>query len=450
MKIEVDSVLAKHTTIVVGLGKTGLSCARYLAEQGDRVIVTDSRERPPGMSELRRVRPDIEMRLGGFEESLLSLADRLVVSPGVSLDEPFIAAAIRRNLAISGDIDLFAAAADAPVVAVTGSNGKSTVTTLVAAMMRKAGRKVLSGGNIGVPALDLLKQPVPDYYVLELSSFQLDCSSKLAASVGTVLNVTADHLDRHGSLEAYAAAKARVYRNCGVAVYNRDDSRVVAMVEGQPASISFGLDAPAVGQYGVINRRNTSWIARGSRLLMPIRSLRVNGDHNVANVLAAMAVGEGAGLPRDAMLAAAQEFRGLPHRTQWVSDAGGLQWVNDSKGTNVGAAVAAIGSIRGRLVLVAGGDGKGADFAPMAEALHRKARAVVLLGKDADPLAELFGQRCPVRRVASMDEAVIAAAELAEAGDTVLLSPGCSSLDMYASFESRGDAFVAAIRRHIQ
>lgn len=448
MRIEVDSVAAGHTSIVVGLGKTGLACARYLASEGDRVIVTDTRERPPGMAELKRTQPEIELRLGGFDEAMLSLADRLVVSPGVSLQEPFIQAATQRNLKIVGDIELFAAAAQAPIIAVTGSNGKSTVTTLVAAMMRQAGRKVLAGGNLGVPALDLLKQPVPDFYVLELSSFQLERTEHLSAAVATVLNVSPDHIDRHGGIDAYADAKARVFESCDIAVYNRQDPRVVAMIEQKLATISFGTDDPPVGQYGVIRRRGSDWIARGSRLLAPTSGLKVIGTHNFANVLAALAVGEAAGLPREPMLAAAQEFRGLPHRTQCVADTAGMTWINDSKGTNVGASVAAIESVRrGKIVLIAGGDGKGADFAPLVRIMRRRGRAAILLGKDASLLQGLLAPHCESQVVADMPAAVAAAAITGRRGDTVLLSPACSSLDMYANYEARGDAFVDAIRR---
>lgn len=447
MKIEVDGFLARHTSIVVGLGKTGVCCARYLAGLGDRVIVTDTRERPPGMSELHRSHPEIEMRLGGFDASVLSLADRLIVSPGVAMSEPFVQEAIRRNLTVTGDVALFAEAVTAPYICVTGSNGKSSVTTLLAAMMRASGRKVLAGGNLGIPALDLLRQPVPDYYVLEVSSFQLESSPGLSSAVAVVLNISPDHIDRHGNFESYVAAKASVYNGCGIAVYNRDDTRVSAMVQDKPVRISFGSDTPAAGQYGIINRRGTDWIARGQRLLATVSSLRLSGQHNVLNVLAALALGEAAGLSRPQMLSAAQAFRGLPHRTQWVSDAGSLTWINDSKGTNVGASVAAIESVRGKLVLIAGGDGKGADFSPLAEAMRRRGRAAVLLGKDAPLLDEILNPICPTRICSDMDTAVAAARELAQSGDTVMLSPACSSLDMYRNYEARGAAFVDAIKR---
>ncbi len=436
-----------HTSVVVGLGKTGLSCARYLADAGDSVIVTDSRERPPGMTELKRALPGVELRLGGFDEGLLSVADRLIVSPGVSLREPFIAAAARRNVAVLGDIELFVRAIDLPVVGVTGSNGKSTVTELIAAMLRAAGCSVLTGGNIGVPVLDLLRRPPPDYYVLELSSFQLERTHSLECRAAAVLNLARDHLDHHGGMDAYAAAKARIFDRCGVAVFNRDDEAVAAMVGAGHAAIGFGLGAPDGEHYGVIVHEGADWLARGEQRLIPANTLRLAGRHNVANVLAALALGEALDLRREPMLAAAQCFRGLPHRNQWVSDAGGLTWINDSKGTNVGASVAAIESVPGKLVLIAGGDGKGADFRPLAAALGERARGAVLLGKDAPEIANVLGPVCRTRLVESMAAAVQAAQEIAVRGDTVLLSPACSSLDMFANYEARGEAFVNAIRR---
>ncbi|MBT8143093.1 MAG: UDP-N-acetylmuramoyl-L-alanine--D-glutamate ligase, partial [Gammaproteobacteria bacterium] len=316
-------------------------------------------------------------------------------------------------------------------------------------MLHAAGRKVLTGGNIGVPALDLLRQSPPDFYVLELSSFQLERTRSLNCRVAALINISRDHIDHHGSMEAYVAAKAAIFSDCGVAVYNRQDPLIADMIRPTQAAISFGLDSPAAGQYGVITRRGTAWLARGARLLVPTNTLKLPGPHNVANVLAALAVGEALGLGRESMVAAAQSFRGLPHRNQWVSDAGGLNWINDSKGTNVGATVAAIAAVRGRVVLIAGGDGKGADFAPLAEALGAHARGAVLLGKDAQLIAQALEGTCETRLVDSMPAAVEVAQTLAQPGDTVLLSPACSSLDMYANYEARGEAFINAIRRNV-
>lgn len=446
MKVEGNSATNAHTSVVVGLGKTGLACARYLDARGDRVIVIDSREHPPGLSDLRRMLPATETRLGGFDEAVLGRADRLVVSPGVSLREPFIASALRRNVEVIGDVELFARDVTKPVIGITGSNGKSTVTRLVAAMLGDAGHEVLAGGNLGVPALELLREPPPEFYVLELSSFQLERTDSLACVAAAVLNLTRDHIDHHGDMEGYVAAKRRIFENCEIAVYNREDKYSSSMISQSQRSISFGLDAPAAGQYGLVRRAGNDWLARGARLLAPVSSLKLLGRHNAANVLAALALGEAVGIPAASMLDSAKEFRGLPHRTQWVSDTGGINWINDSKGTNVGAAIAAIESFGSGLVLIAGGDGKGADFAPLAQAMSRRARAAVLLGADAGRLAAVLEPVCPTRTVASMTEAVAAARELARRGDTVLLSPACSSLDMFANFEARGDAFVAAVR----
>lgn len=446
MKIEVDNQPGHHTSVVVGLGKTGLACARHLVGRGDRVIVIDSRERPPGLPDLRRTLPDVEVRLGGFDEGVLSLADRLIVSPGVSLREPFVAAALRRNLTVLGDIELFAVAARAPIVGITGSNGKSTVTELVAAILRQARRKVLTGGNIGIPALDLLREPEPELYLLELSSFQLERTRSLKCKVAAVLNVSRDHIDHHGDMDAYVAAKASIFDDCEVAVINRDDALVRDMPGSGQATMSFGAGEPAAGQYGLIRRGGQAWLARGARLLIPETGLRLIGRHNTTNVLAALAIGEALGIERQTMLESVQSFRGLPHRTQWVADTGGVKWINDSKGTNVGASVAAIESMRGAVVLIAGGDGKGADFAPLAEAMKR-ARGAILLGSDAARLEQVLQPVCPTHRASDMNQAVAIARQVARRGDTVLLSPACSSLDMFANYEARGDAFMNAVRR---
>ena len=437
----------RHKTLIVGLGKTGLSCARFLAAQGEEIAVTDSRERPPGLADLRALLPDAAVFLGGFSEDALKHADRVIVSPGVAASTPFITKARERGLPVIGDIELFAHHAKAPVVGITGSNGKSTVTTLVGLMAERAGRETRVGGNLGTPALDLLKAVDPALYVLELSSFQLEITESLRCAAATVLNLSPDHMDRYGSLEDYAAAKSRIFRNCGTAVLNRDDARVRRLGTGAKARVTFGLDAPPNGQYGLIAAQDRSWLARGSERLFPLGDLRIQGGHNAANALAALALGEAVGLPMDAMLAALREFRGLPHRMEYVTTARGVPYYDDSKGTNVGATLAAVSGLAQPFVLIAGGDGKGQDFTPLAAALAGKARAAVLIGKDASLIEQALAGRVTVRRAADMEAAVETASGLAQTGDLVLLSPACSSLDMFENFEHRGRVFAAAVRR---
>lgn len=434
-------------TLIVGLGKTGLSCARFLAAHGEEIAITDSRERPPGLAELRTLLPDAAVFLGGFSEDALKRADRIVLSPGVAVTTPFIAKARALGLPVLGDIELFAHYARAPVVGITGANGKSTVTTLLGVMAESAGKRVRVGGNLGTPALDLLAKDEPDLYVLELSSFQLEITDSLPCVAATVLNLSPDHMDRYAGMAEYAAAKARVFRHCRTAVLNREDEWVRGMAADAKRRVSFGLDAPAAGDYGVIGEGAGAWLARGTERLMPASVLRIQGRHNLANALAALALGEAAGLEMHAMLAALEGFRGLPHRMEYVGAAKGVTYYDDSKGTNVGATLAAVQGVSQPLVLIAGGDGKGQDFAPLADALAGKARAVVLLGKDAELIEQALAGRVPVRRVKDMDAAVSAAAELAQDGDMVLLSPACSSLDMFDNFEHRGRVFAAAVRR---
>jgi UDP-N-acetylmuramoylalanine--D-glutamate ligase len=432
--------------LLVGLGATGASCARYFARLGRPVRVVDSRAAPPGLAALGALREGLDLRLGSFDVAALDGVAAVVVSPGVSLDEPLLAEARRRGLELCGDIELFARVAPAPVAAVTGSNGKSTVTTLLAELAQAGGLAVRAGGNLGTPALDLLEGAAPDVYVLELSSFQLETTDSLHARVACVLNISPDHIDRHGSLERYAAAKARILAGAQAVVLNRDDALVMAMWDRRTPCLRFGCDAPGEGEYGLLETADGPALARGREALLPAARLRIRGRHNLANALAALAMAEALGLEPSRLLDALAAFPGLPHRAEWVAERAGVTFINDSKGTNVGAAVAAIAGMDGPVVLIAGGDGKGADFAPLAAAARGKVRAAVLLGRDAGLLAQVLEGACPVVRTAGIEEAVAEAARLAVAGDTVLLSPACASTDMYSDYTERGRRFAAAAR----
>jgi UDP-N-acetylmuramoylalanine--D-glutamate ligase len=440
-------VMAKRRSLIIGLGKTGLSCARFLASQGVPLAVTDTRIRPPALGELRENLPDVGVFVGGFDEAVFSAAEQLVVSPGVSLEEPLIRAARGRGIPVLGDIELFARAARSPVVAITGTNGKSTVTGLLGEMARQAGRRVAVGGNFGTPALDLLmdQRPEPDVYVLELSSFQLETTASLRAAAAVVLNVTPDHLDRHSDLQHYAAVKARVYRGARVKVVNLDDPLVVRMVSSGEA-IGFTASLPEPGQFGIVRRGAEVWLAHGDDRLIAASDIMLVGLHNMVNALAALAVGRAVGLPMRAMLQALRRFPGLPHRCQWVASWEGVEWYNDSKGTNVGATLAAMQGMPARVVLIAGGDGKGQDFSALRETVARKARGVVLIGRDAALIQAALGGVVPAAYARNMREAVNEAAAMARPGDSVLLSPACASFDMYRNYEERGRAFISAVR----
>ncbi len=434
-------------TVVVGLGRTGLSCVRFLAQQGDDVLVVDSRESPPGLDALRRELPGIDCRVGGFDAQLFATAGQLVVSPGVAWDEPALLAAREVGVPVFGDIELFARHARAPVIAITGSNGKSTVTTLVGEMAVAAGLEVRVGGNLGTPALDLLGDSEPDLYVLELSSFQLESTASLNAAAAAVLNVSDDHLDRHGNLAHYAAIKQRVYRGHGVVAVNADDPLVAAMAEPGRSVVRFSVGRDA--DYALLERDGELWLSVRGQSVLAAREMRIAGRHNLANALAALALGEAAGLPLAAMLNTLRRFEGLPHRCRLVAERGGVGYYNDSKGTNVGATLAALtGMPAERVVLIAGGLGKGADFAPLKPAVAAHARAVVLIGRDAPVIEQaLRDAGVPLLHAVDMDEAVAMAANAAQPGDAVLLSPACASFDMFSGYAARGEAFVAAVGR---
>jgi UDP-N-acetylmuramoylalanine--D-glutamate ligase len=439
--VEKQAVAGKD--LVVGLGATGLSVARYLKRNGIDAVFVDTRETPPGIDALRGLWPDADVQLG--KAKLPKDVDRVIVSPGVPDNNELLKKARRKKLEIVSDIELFAREAQAPFVAVTGSNGKSTVTTLVYHMCRAAGRKVLAGGNLGEPALDLLAEETPELYVLELSSFQLQRTETLPAEVAVLLNVAPDHLDWHADEEEYRQAKYRIYREARAAVVNRADERAVESASGADRVISFGLDQPEEGQYGMRRDEDVEFLARGDALLLASGELAMAGVHNRANALAALAAGELLELPMPAMLQVISEFPGLPHRMQFVARKGAVDYIDDSKATNVAAAIAAIGSVGGSLVLIAGGDGKGGDFMPLAAALEGKLRAAVLLGKDAEAIADALDTVVPVYFAADMDDAVARAAACAESDDTVLLAPACASTDQFANYAARGDAFRAAV-----
>lgn len=437
------------TTVVAGLGKSGLSAVRALIGLGSEVIVADSRLEPPGLVVLQRDFPDVRCYLGEFPESILTHARQIVISPGIDPRTPAIATAQAAGVPVWSDIEVFARLAKAPIVAITGSNGKSTVTSLLGLMAERAGIRVAVGGNLGIPALDLLAQVNTELYVLEVSSFQLQTTYSLNADVATVLNISPDHLDRHGSLAAYKQAKQRVFQGNGCMVVNADDPAVMAMIEPHRRVARFTLSEPESGEFGLRRHGNETWLAYGDDCWLAATALKTRGTHNLANALASLSMGHALGLQRRPMLRALGEFSGLPHRTQLVLERGGIRWFNDSKGTNVGATVAAIQGLPGSLVLIAGGDGKGQDFAPLAPVLAQKVRALVLLGRDACRIAAAITEAVPWYRAQDMRHAVALAAQLAHPGDSVLLSPACASFDMFRSYEERGTVFVESVQEQI-
>jgi UDP-N-acetylmuramoylalanine--D-glutamate ligase len=445
--VEVIDTSKQFNTVVVGLGKTGFACARYLAAQGVSFAVTDNRDEPPMLNEMQAALPDVPLFLGGFDESLLMSADHLLLSPGVSLQEDAIVKAIDSGVEVYGDIELFCRNITAPVIAITGSNGKSTVTTLVAEMARAADLNVVEGGNLGTPALDLLDDNEPDVYVLELSSFQLETVSSLNAIASVVLNVSPDHMDRYEGLTEYKSVKERIYDGNGTIVINLDDPAVTSMARNQRTCVDFTLFDPLPGDYGVRDYDGERWIVKGEDKLIPVNDLHIKGEHNIANAMAAMALTETLNCPRAAMLSVLRSFPGLEHRCQWIAEHADVKWFNDSKGTNVGASCAAIKGLAAdeNIVLIAGGDGKSADFSELEDVAEGRLKAAIVLGKDGPEIGEVLLNVVPVHSVDSMEMAVETAARIVRPGDIVLLSPACASFDMFENYQARGDAFVAAV-----
>ena len=451
MKLE----LKDKQVLVLGLGDTGLSALRWLHRQGARLSVADTRENPPGVEALKAEIPSAKLYVGELTEAPFNAADLIVISPGVAKNQPLINAAVCRGVPLLGDVELFAQykPATAKVIAITGSNGKSTVTTLVGEMCKAAGLKTVVAGNIGLPVLNTLNGEVPDVYVLELSSFQLETTSSLNADAASVLNISEDHMDRYEGLTDYAAAKARIFVGNGVQVLNRQDAWSMGMAIQGRAAVTFGLDeAVNASDYGLNYEAEVTQLMRGNQALLDTANMKIAGLHNAANALAAMALCEAIKVPQAAMLKALREYKGLSHRVEWVADIANVAFYDDSKGTNVGATYAALQGLVSpnssrKIVLIAGGDGKGQDFTPLHDIVASNARAVVLIGRDAAQIkSALAGVAVEMFNATSLEEAVIKAKALAKSGDAVLLSPACASFDMFRNYVHRAEVFVQSVK----
>ncbi len=438
--------------VVIGLGKTGLSCVRFLKHLGCDVAVVDTRAVPPGIQELKAEFPDVTFHSGELDSFDFTGAQELIVSPGLSIRTGSIARAQSAGVSVAGDIELFCRTVNAPVIAVTGSNGKSTVVTLLGKALEATGLKVKVAGNIGLPVLDaILAKEEVDVWVLELSSFQLETTHSLRAQVACILNVTEDHMDRYDSLNDYASAKQRIYDGCETAVYWQDDARTRPVGQAQKM-VAFGGSAAKHGRFHV-SLTSGGQVMDGDKPVLNSSELRIKGAHNLLNLAAILAILDAFGVDYRAVLPVLREFPGLKHRCQWVASSNGIDWFNDSKGTNVGAAEAALlglgASIGGKLVWLAGGDGKGADFAPLRPVVQQYVRHAILFGRDAQLIADSLGDACTVELVSTLQDAVARAAAVAQTGDAVLLSPACASLDQFKNYEDRGDQFVAAVRNKV-
>ena len=435
--------------VVIGLGATGFSCVKFLSSLGRSFAVVDSRSTPPFLADFKRNFSHVSHHFGSLDETLILRATTLIVSPGISLKEPIIQQAVAKGCKVMGDIDLFIEHADAPVIAITGSNAKSTVTTLVGEMAESCGYKVGVGGNIGIPALDLLHQPA-NLYVLELSSFQLERCQPLHANVATVLNVSPDHMDRYASMQEYHLAKHQIFKGAQKVVVNRDDPLTHPLIPESIDIASFGTKkthaSPSPLFFSVLrDEKNEIYLAQGMTHLIKASELKVRGGHNLSNALAALAIGYQAGFSMDGMLAALRRFKGLEHRCEWVSNHRGVEYFNDSKGTNIGATKAAIEGLsegkKGKLYLIAGGVGKGADFMPLSSVVSQHVEQVFLFGESQEQMAEAFNSKAHYHCVQSLSEAMKEVGKAVNVGDVVLFSPACASFDMFKNFEHRGQVF---------
>lgn len=444
-----EVIASNRRTAILGMGATGQSVARYLTARGENFVFIDSRTAPPNLKEVRTAFPGVLTLLGPLDEEVLCSVDTVIVSPGVSLQEPALVAAREQGVHLMGDIELFFENASAPVIAITGSNGKSTVTTLVGQMAIDSGLNTGVGGNLGTPMLDLL-DPARELYVLELSSFQLELHHDSRGAVATVLNVSADHMDRYPNLPAYHSAKQRIYRGARKIVVNREDPLTRPLVPADVSVYSFGLTKPDFSEFGLLERDGETWLAYEFDALMPVGELGIKGRHNMSNALAALALGYAAGLPMPGMLDTLRNFRGLPHRCETVVEVGGVLFIDDSKGTNVGATEAALNGFgeagRKNIILIAGGQGKEQDFSPLREPVSAYVQQLILIGQDADQLQAQLQDCTEVLRFETLQQAVAVAYGAASAGDVVLLSPACASLDMFASYAERGNVFQKAVR----
>ncbi|MEM8593543.1 MAG: UDP-N-acetylmuramoyl-L-alanine--D-glutamate ligase [Pseudomonadota bacterium] len=455
----------RWTYLVLGLGKTGMSCVRHLHKKSARFAMADSRSHVNDVSEFVREHSDIDIFWGAWDLDVLLQAEVLVISPGIALHEPVIAQAIEQGVSVSSDIELFMAAVERPVIAVTGSNGKSTVVSLLGDMAKHASLSVPVGGNIGLPVLDLLDpngselcvdgQYAYDAYVLELSSFQLERLPAMNFACACILNLSEDHMDRYDSYQQYVDAKQRVYLSADVCVFNRDDQLTNVTSDSiSTCYLSFGVNEPNMNEYGLsivdgdLGQKRIA-LMRGDSVLLYADDMRLQGRHNLINGLSALAMSDAMGWDQQASINALMGFTGLSHRCEYVDTINGVMYINDSKGTNVGATLAAIDGLCAltdkRVVLIAGGEGKGADFSELHGAMKRFGRAVVCIGMDGPQLMNVLSDAVDNHMAVDMNSAVQRASELAHSGDYVLLSPACASFDMFKNFEHRGDVFIDCV-----
>lgn len=442
--------MSQTVYLIAGLGKTGQSIARYLSRRHQPFKVFDTRTKVKNLDDFLAEFPETDIFLGEMPEAEMASIHAVITSPGVSLEHPVLVGLAKRGIPIFGDIECLAREVRVPMVAITGTNGKSTVTTLVGEMAKTAGIVTAVAGNIGDAVLDVLDDGQQyALWVLELSSFQLELTTSLSPTASTILNVTPDHLDRHHTLDAYIAAKQRIYARTRDAICNRDDKVTIPTTSTTAKVSSFGFDEPASGQWGIRLHQGEPYLAYGNQCFLAADAMKIKGKHNWVNALAACALAHAIGISFDVMKDVLQRFTGLPHRTQWVRTLNEVDWINDSKGTNIGATISAItglgGARSGKIVLIAGGQGKGADFRDLRTSMQDYVRAMVLIGEDANKLEAALHDVVEIAHASSLEMAVSVAQQFAQPGDVVLLSPACASLDMFRDYNHRGEVFTTLV-----
>ncbi|MGC6481749.1 MAG: UDP-N-acetylmuramoyl-L-alanine--D-glutamate ligase [Porticoccaceae bacterium] len=443
-----DIIVTNRKTAILGMGATGVSVASYLAAKDISFDFVDSRNKPPNLDLVKTKYPKAEINLGSFDEEFLCRYDRLIVSPGIALSEPALIKAKQQGVELLGDLELFLEQAQAPVIIISGSNGKSTVTALVGKMAEDSGLTIGVGGNLGTPMLDLLDNR-HKLYVIEVSSFQLELLNDSRGAISGLLNISPDHLDRYKNLQQYHTAKHRIFRGASKVIINREDALTRPLISTQIPMISFGLNQPDLGCFGILEGIQDGYLSYGIERLMRIEQVALKGTHNLANVLAALALGQAADLPMQSMLDTLKTFKGLPHRCQAIAEIDSVSFINDSKATNIGATVAAIRGFGNKahknIVLIAGGQAKGQEFSVLASEISDFVKLTILIGEDSHKIGSELGDSCEVKYSDSLDAAVIEAKQSSVPGDTVLLSPACASFDMFDGFEHRGNSFETAV-----
>ena len=443
-----DIIVTNRKTAILGMGATGVSVASYLAAKDISFDFADSRNKPPNFDLLKAKYPKAEINLGSFDEEFLCRYDRLIVSPGIAISEPALVKAKQQGVELLGDLELFLEQAQAPVIIISGSNGKSTVTALVGKMAEDSGLTIGVGGNLGTPMLDLLDNR-HKLYVIEVSSFQLELLNDTRGAISGLLNISPDHLDRYKNLQQYHTAKHRIFRGASKVIINREDALTRPLISTQIPMISFGLNQPDLGNFGILEGIQDGYLSYGIERLMRIEQVALKGTHNLSNVLAALALGQAADLPMQSMLDTLKTFKGLPHRCQAIAEIDSVSFINDSKATNIGATVAAIRGFGNKthknIVLIAGGQAKGQEFSVLASEISEFVKLTILIGEDSYKIGSELGDSCEVKYSDSLDAAVIEAKQSSVSGDTVLLSPACASFDMFDGFEHRGNCFETAV-----